>query len=69
MEYGKDHTIIEQGDADVGSFMFYIITEGSCRFVYEKDGITTTVGSAGPGDYFGERVSDVPSKSLVPYII
>ena len=56
VEYAKDHTIIKQGDDDIESFLFYIITEGSCSFVFEKDGICTKVGSAGVGDYFGERV-------------
>ena len=45
--------IIRQGDEEVDFFHFYIIVEGNV--IFKINNLSTKVGVAGPGEYFGEK--------------
>lgn len=56
VHYPKEEIIIHQDDDDLDNFLFYILTEGRCRFEFTKNEQTTTVGTVKAGEYFGEKV-------------
>lgn len=51
-EFSDDEVIIKQGDTEYDKFLFYIMVQGTCKFVKDKK----QVGTVNEGEYFGEKV-------------